>query len=200
MLRGPYWFRQNAAWSPAWRQAMIQLDRKIRSAGKKKQISNLHRFTLQIESAADDWAICFHLLQTWTAWCWLVRPLIGFEVWVCSTASLCYCSCHKMRWKAGLVFILGRRRLTIIPVSCTRLLNDLSSLGSVWRPEFQWVLQNPENGSSCKDTPAEDPLNADSLQGSEKLKHLPQFSSAAHSVYFLLTPHLSFYLFTGIQK
>lgn len=40
MLLGPYWFKRNAAWSFAWRQAMPSTApalRKIRSAGGKKK-------------------------------------------------------------------------------------------------------------------------------------------------------------------
>lgn len=135
------------------------------SRGKKKQISNLHRFTLQIESMADDWAICFHLLQTWTAWCCLVRPLIGFEVWVCSTASLCYCCCHKMRWKAGHVFILGCRRQKTHNRSCVMHapLKWSEFSGKRLRTWVSVCSADPENGSSCKETHAEDHLNADYL-------------------------------------
>lgn len=50
-----------------------------------------------------------------------------------------------------------RRLRNNSPVSCTRLFNDLGSLECF----KTWASADPENGSSCGDTHAVDPLNAD---------------------------------------
>lgn len=55
---------------------------------------------------------------------------------------------------------LQRRLRNNSPVSCTRLFNDLGSL-ECFKTRASVFSADPENSSSCGDTHAEDPLNAD---------------------------------------